>query len=328
MAVVDRRPFALRRCKSDSRRFRTLAQRVQFSDRMYATPCRKTVRQSPLFVQFSRMFRNDAMSRSIVTMIARGVSRRAAARFGSRVVRMRNTGPIVSITFDDCPRTAVTTGAAILEANGVRGTFYLSGNLAGRMWENGSQFVPADVLRLLSAGHEVGCHTFHHPDCATLPAAAIDLELTANKAFLAAAAPGFMPRSFAYPYGSVGYTAKRIIGRQFVTCRGVQSGVNELTIDPAELRATEIPHDASNAAWLTPWLDRVRASNGWLVLYTHDVADDPTAFGCTPAGLAETIAAIKAAGIAIRTVEQAAEAVLGATMEAGARTVVPVSSSA
>lgn len=244
-------------------------------------------------------------------MISRGVSRRAAARLGSRLVRMENKAPIVSITFDDCPQSAVSRGAEILEAQGVHGTFYLSGGLAGRMWENGRQFVPTDVPRLLSAGHEIGCHTFNHPDCATLPAAAIELELRANKAFLAAAAPGLVVRSFAYPYGSVGYTAKRTIGRRYLTCRGVQSGLNERFVDVGELKSTAIPPNADGQAWLNPWLDAVRASNGWLILYTHDVVDQPTAFGCTPKALDEAITAIKAAGIAIMTVEQAANAVLG-----------------
>ena len=39
--------------------------------------------------------------------------------------------PMVSFTFDDLPKSAVTTGAEMLEAHGARGTFYVSGGLVG-----------------------------------------------------------------------------------------------------------------------------------------------------------------------------------------------------
>ena len=38
---------------------------------------------------------------------------------------------MVSFTFDDLPKSAVTTGAGMLEAHGARGTFYVSGGLVG-----------------------------------------------------------------------------------------------------------------------------------------------------------------------------------------------------
>ena len=33
------------------------------------------------------------------------------------------------------------------------------------------------------------------------------------------------------------------------------------------------------------WLDKARAANAWLILYTHDVSDTPSQFGCTPGAL-------------------------------------------
>ena len=44
---------------------------------------------------------------------------------------LRNRTPMVSFTFDDLPKSAVTTGAEMLEAHGARGTFYVSGSLVG-----------------------------------------------------------------------------------------------------------------------------------------------------------------------------------------------------
>ena len=62
--------------------------------------------------------------------------------------RLRNATPMVSFTFDDLPKSAVTTGAGLLEARGARGTFYVSGGLVSvgtSQWETGDS---SDVLAL------------------------------------------------------------------------------------------------------------------------------------------------------------------------------------
>jgi peptidoglycan/xylan/chitin deacetylase (PgdA/CDA1 family) len=255
------------------------------------------------------------MSHSVVTKIARGLSRRAAARVGDRVLPMVHHRPLVSITFDDCPRSAVTDGAAILEACGVRGSFYLCGGLVARSWENGQQFECADARRLIDAGHEVGCHTYNHPDCAGLSAAEIARELDQNRAFFSDMVPGFIPRTFAYPYGSVSMTAKRVIASAFAACRGVEHGINVGHVDLGMLKSVAISQGERDIRWLKPWLMNVVASRGWLVLHTHDVSIEPTPYGCTPTTLTETILAIQNAGVDIVTVSEAADTIRGAALK-------------
>src|SRR3954469_22956024 len=76
--------------------------------------------------------------------------------------RLRNATPMVSFTFDDLPKSAVTTGADLLEAHGARGTFYISGALVGVETPDWVAGDAADVLSLYNLGHEIGCHTFSH----------------------------------------------------------------------------------------------------------------------------------------------------------------------
>ena len=59
------------------------------------------------------------------------VSHRLAMHLHVDRFRLRNATPMVSFTFDDLPKSAVTTGADLLEAHGARGTFYVSGGLVG-----------------------------------------------------------------------------------------------------------------------------------------------------------------------------------------------------
>src|SRR4051794_2067392 len=76
--------------------------------------------------------------------------------------RLRNKTPMVSFTFDDIPKSAATTGAAILEDHGARGTFYVSGGLVGTKSPDWTVAEPEDVVALHRRGHEIGCHTFSH----------------------------------------------------------------------------------------------------------------------------------------------------------------------
>ena len=62
--------------------------------------------------------------------------------------------------------------------------------------------------------------------------------------------------------------------------------------------------DGEAAAWR--WLREAEAKGGWLVLFTHDVQDKPSPFGCTPKTLAALVDAAVGAGFEISTVGQAA----------------------
>jgi peptidoglycan/xylan/chitin deacetylase (PgdA/CDA1 family) len=239
----------------------------------------------------------------------RGLTRRAADAFRTRSIVMRNPRPVVSFTFDDCPATAVTTGAHLLEQRGVRGSFYLCGGLSEQVWENDLQFSPAQARGLAERGHEIGCHTFNHVSCHQASAADLRREIAANSAYFHTLLGRDALTTFAYPYGHVGLTAKRLLQRQFAACRGVSTGINSTVADLGLLKAVPLPHDTVDgpaaAARMAPWLARTRDSNGWLVLFTHDVTDRPTRFGCTPETLAATIDAVIEAGFDVLPLQDA-----------------------
>ena len=50
------------------------------------------------------------------------------------------------------------------------------------------------------------------------------------------------------------------------------------------------------------WIDRAVSENAWLILYTHDVREAPSPWGCTPDTLSRLIAHAREAGCDIRTV--------------------------
>ena len=105
----------------------------------------------------------------------------------------RREGKIVALTFDDGPDARFTP--AILETlrrEGVPATFFLIGsNVAAH---------PDIVRRILDDGHEIGSHTFFHPEREEIWRDRPRLELNAFQRLLASAT-GRMTYLFRTPYG-------------------------------------------------------------------------------------------------------------------------------
>ncbi|HLI20508.1 MAG TPA: polysaccharide deacetylase family protein, partial [Stellaceae bacterium] len=70
--------------------------------------------------------------------------------------------PVVSFSFDDFPRSALTEGGRILKQAGWVGTYFTAGSFCGRTIDGTEYFTREDVLRAAEEGHEIACHTFSH----------------------------------------------------------------------------------------------------------------------------------------------------------------------
>jgi peptidoglycan/xylan/chitin deacetylase (PgdA/CDA1 family) len=233
------------------------------------------------------------------------VSRGAAVYLPTKTVRNRSNAPLVSFTFDDIPDSALINGARVLEGHGVRGTFYVSGGLCGSRFQDWT-FIGTDAVRtLLDLGHEVGCHTFSHPDVQTLTPKQAQREIEQNGEFLGRIDPRVRLTNFAYPYGSVGLAQKGSVQSRFRSCRGVRHGINAGRIDLGHLRAVQLYNATLTESGIDAILDLAARQNGWVIFYTHDVAERPSEHGCSPRLLDVAVTKAKAAGYACLTVDAA-----------------------
>lgn len=196
--------------------------------------------------------------------------------------RLRNAEPMVSFTFDDLPRSAVTTGAELLEAHGARGTFYVSGDLVGVETPHWAAGDAADVLSLHRRGHEIGCHTFSHRRASDLGVASLADEIMRNRAYFRALDNSIEPETFAYPFGYGSFLRKQQLRDQFQTCRGIVPGVNSGEVDLQFLRAIPLIDRQTDRDRIERAFDEAQTNNGWLIFYGHDVADPPSQYGCSP----------------------------------------------
>lgn len=196
--------------------------------------------------------------------------------------RLETETPLVSFTFDDVPDSARSEGASILEKYGVHGTFYIAGGLAGQVEPDRVLITPEGCLDLAERGHEIGCHTFSHRRIRDIPGADLSRDLDRNADYLAQAGISTEPANFAFPYNAAWPLARPEFRRRFRTCRGAGEAINRGAVDPLMLKAVEIRQPDPEARALTRWIDEVVDMPGWLVFFTHDIAPNPTPYGCTP----------------------------------------------
>ena len=84
---------------------------------------------------------------------------------------------IVALTFDDGPSRRYTPPILdILKQKGAKGSFFVLGSAAA--------LEPEILKRVYAEGHDIGNHTFTHPDLSEIPSAQLDLELNATQRVL------------------------------------------------------------------------------------------------------------------------------------------------
>jgi peptidoglycan/xylan/chitin deacetylase (PgdA/CDA1 family) len=189
-------------------------------------------------------------------------------------------GPYVSFTFDDFPRSAYTNGAAVLDSFGLRGTFYVAKNLMNQSdRELGEFFRLEDLDGLAAREHEIASHTFGHISSRkTTRARFVENARLGQEALRAA---GFRcTRNFAYPFGDPTILTKAALRKHMTSCRVNFRGLNAPNVDLNLLKANSMvgSDEASCVRLIKENLQR----KGWLIFYTHDVRQRPSAYGCTP----------------------------------------------
>ena len=241
---------------------------------------------------------NEARPAHRLIKLYRSASRGAAKYLNTKPFILRNKQPIVSFTFDDVPESAFQNGARILDRHGVCGTFYIAPGTCGTQDQHWRLISRSDVGALAKAGHEIGAHTYSHVRVEPLSADALLDESRKCREALAELCPNARVENFAYPFGGISLPRKLQLQSEFATCRSIYSGINSGLVDLGVLAAENLYDRTLDDGGIARLLDEVERVNGWLIFYTHDVADNPSWIGCSPTLLNRVIEAVKDRGIA------------------------------
>lgn len=232
--------------------------------------------------------------------------RRATQWRAARPAHLKFDQPLLSICFDDFPVSAANEGARILERRGARATYYAAAGMADADGPCGRNFSARDIVRLNDTGHEIGCHTFDHADCARRAPFETLRSLAKNRDVLNAMGAREPARTLAYPYGETQHALKSHLPSRFYSARGVLPGINVGRADLAQLRAFALFGDGWKEA-LSTALKHAAKRKGWVIGFTHDIADAPSAWGTTGADLDAVLSSARELGFTILPVTAALE---------------------
>jgi peptidoglycan/xylan/chitin deacetylase (PgdA/CDA1 family) len=111
--------------------------------------------------------------------------------------------PYIAMTFDDGPSAENTPRLLdILKQRGIKATFFLIGQNA--------EANPNIVKRILAEGHEIGNHTWTHPQLSKLPDDKVKTEIGKTQDAIKAAS-GYTPTILRPPYGAITQRQKQWI---------------------------------------------------------------------------------------------------------------------
>jgi peptidoglycan/xylan/chitin deacetylase (PgdA/CDA1 family) len=236
------------------------------------------------------------------------LSNRLSRYFCTTPFRMRNQRPVVSFTFDDFPASAADAGVPILDRYDAKATFYVSGSEVDKRSDHWHGVAADKIVELHRLGHETACHTFSHVRATDLDATRLATEIEENRRYLLGLDPSMRIENFAYPYGLGSVRRKTQLAKTFRSSRGIIPGINSGTVDLQYLRSTPLTNHHIDEERIDRAFDALVDKNGWLIFYGHDVASEPSPYGCTPSLLQYALDAAARRNVAIMTVAGALDA--------------------
>ena len=92
---------------------------------------------------------------------------------------------------------------------------------------------------------------------------------------------------------------------EFRTCRSIVPGVNSGEVDLQFLRAMPLIDRQMSRDRIDMAFAEAAHMNGWLIFYSHDVADAPSLYGCTPGLLTYALEAAARRNVPVLTMAEA-----------------------
>lgn len=202
-------------------------------------------------------------------------------------VPLRLDRGVISISFDDVPMSAYLNAVPLLDAYGLKATFYVAVGLGENQVQsadgNSGEFIsPREIKSLHKTGHEIGCHTYSHYPLKEGNAKELLADAKRNVSRLKGVLGDVPVEHFSYPFGHVSLKAKKLLSERYKTMRSSQPGVNQGSVDMRLLRSVSIYNPSFSKEKLMDVIQKTEAARGWLILYTHGVEQEPDNYGCTP----------------------------------------------
>lgn len=186
----------------------------------------------------------------------------------------------VTFTFDDNYASQYDEAFPIMKkvdaeyGSHIGASFYIITDEVGKT----DRMTLAEIQELYAYGYEIGSHTVHHPDLATVSAADLTDELTDSKKWLED--KGFEVYTMAAPYGSYNDSVLDAMKPLYYGNRTVDEGLNDIPLadpqtDAYKLKTVLFQGDMTLEE-AKSWVDKAFAEHKWLIFTLHRVTDPDT----------------------------------------------------
>ncbi len=208
---------------------------------------------------------------------------------------------MLTISFDDNLLSQYQNGRPIMNAAGLKGTYFVITQDPGN---DDAAMSWANLTTLKNEGNEIGGHTRTHDFLTQQTAAQQQSEILGS--FQDLVAQGFSPKTFCYPYGDVNASVEtQVKNAGYSSARGSYYGPNGTTSDHYDLYDIRVDQ-TSTLANLQKQIDQAKADKRWLILELHDIKTGGDEYSITPAFFQSLVTYIKNSGIQVVTVQQGA----------------------
>jgi len=92
--------------------------------------------------------------------------------------------------------------------------------------------------------------------------------------------------------------------RRFKGARGITSRIHKNNVDLNQIGSNRL-YAGRDVKVLLETIKELKTNSGWLTIFTHDVRENPSRFGCTPEDMRVVIEAVKDVGASVMTMAEA-----------------------
>jgi peptidoglycan/xylan/chitin deacetylase (PgdA/CDA1 family) len=207
-------------------------------------------------------------------------------------------GAMLTLSFDDTYDSDFDIVLPLLQARGMKGTFYTISNNIGWM-------TTINELEVMAReGHEIGSHTVSHPDLDTLTTEEIRYQLAHSQEVIEAIT-GQAAESFATPAGRYDDRVLAVTRELYTSHRSVSYGLNFRGADTNMLHAEGVGQ-ANTPAQVQGWIDSAIAQNGWRILFFHRITAEPTTWTYLQSDFEQILDYVQQSGIRVVTTREGA----------------------
>jgi peptidoglycan/xylan/chitin deacetylase (PgdA/CDA1 family) len=137
-----------------------------------------------------------------------------------------------------------------------------------------------DLHEVFNDGHEVGNHTFDHLSALRVSPNEFLLSIDKNQKFLSGILGEHNSETFAYPFGDMNLSTKARMRNKFIASRGIFNGLNGEVAELSNLRSIGLEEKNRGKFDFSRLIPFAAEKKAWLIIFTHDVAESPSPYGC------------------------------------------------